>query len=47
MILLARAVRVYVATQPVSLRRSFYGLANEVQEVLHVAQKRRPFLNPA
>jgi transposase len=35
-ILLPRAVRVYVATQPVSLRRSFDGLANEVREVLRM-----------
>ena len=34
MILLPRAVRVYVATQPVSLRRSFDGLSNEVRAVL-------------
>lgn len=34
MILLPRAVRVYVATQPVSLRRSFDGLSNEVRSVL-------------
>jgi transposase len=33
-ILLPRAVRVYVATQPVSLRRSFDGLSNEVRAVL-------------
>lgn len=32
--LLPRAVRVYVATQPVSLRRSFDGLSNEVRAVL-------------
>jgi len=36
MILLPRAVRVYVATQPVSLRRSFDGLSNEVREVLRM-----------
>lgn len=34
MILLPRAVHVYVATQPVSLRRSFDGLSNEVRGVL-------------
>ena len=34
MILLPRAVHVYVATQPVSLRRSFDGLSNEVRAVL-------------
>ena len=34
MILLPRAVRVYFATQPVSLRRSFDGLSNEVRAVL-------------
>lgn len=34
MILLPRAVRVYVAMQPVSLRRSFDGLSNEVRAVL-------------
>jgi transposase len=33
-ILLPRAVHVYVATQPVSLRRSFDGLSNEVRGVL-------------
>jgi transposase len=33
-ILLPRAVRVYVATEPVSLRRSFEGLSNEVRSVL-------------
>jgi transposase len=33
-ILLPRAVHVYVATQPVSLRRSFDGLSNEVRAVL-------------
>jgi transposase len=33
-ILLPRAVRVYFATQPVSLRRSFDGLSNEVRAVL-------------
>ena len=34
MILLPRAVRVYFATQPTNLRRSFEGLSNEVREVL-------------
>lgn len=34
MILLPRAVRVFVATQPVNLRRSFDGLSNEVRAVL-------------
>lgn len=34
MILLPRSVRVYVATQPVSLRKSFEGLSNEVRHVL-------------
>jgi transposase len=34
MILLPRAVRVYFATAPVSLRKSFDGLSNEVREVL-------------
>jgi transposase len=33
-ILLPRAVRVYVATQPVNLHRSFDGLSNEVRAVL-------------
>jgi transposase len=33
-ILLPRAVRVYFASQPVNLRRSFDGLANEVRHVL-------------
>ena len=32
--LLPRSVRVYVATKPVSLRKSFDGLSNEVREVL-------------
>ena len=31
---LPRAVRVYVASEPVSLRKSFEGLSNEVREVL-------------
>lgn len=34
MILVPRAVRVYFATQPTNLRRSFEGLSNEVREVL-------------
>ena len=34
MLLLPRAVRVYVAAQPVNLRKSFDGLTNEVREVL-------------
>jgi transposase len=34
MILLPRAVRVYFATAPVDLRRSFDGLSNEVRGVL-------------
>ncbi len=34
MILLPRAVRVYVATQPVNLRRSYDGLSNEVRGIL-------------
>lgn len=34
MLLLPRAVRVYVATYPVSLRKSFDGLCNEVRCVL-------------
>jgi hypothetical protein len=34
MILLLRAVRVYMATEPVNLRRSFDGLMNEVRSVL-------------
>ena len=34
MILLPRAVRVYFATAPVNLRRSFDGLTNEVRAVL-------------
>lgn len=34
MLLLPRAVRVYVATEPVNLRKSFDGLTNEVREVL-------------
>jgi transposase len=34
MILLPRAVRIYVATAPVNLRKSFEGLSNEVRTVL-------------
>jgi transposase len=34
MILLPRAVKVYVATAPCNLRKSFDGLSNEVGEVL-------------
>lgn len=34
MILLPRAVRVYFATEPVNLRKSFDGLSNEVRAVL-------------
>lgn len=34
MILLPRSVRIYVATEPVSLRKSFEGLSNEVRAVL-------------
>lgn len=34
MILLPRAVRIYVATYPVNLRRSFDGLMNEVRSAL-------------
>jgi transposase len=34
MILVPRSVRVYFATQPTNLRRSFEGLSNEVSEVL-------------
>jgi transposase len=33
-ILLPEAVRIYAATQPVSLRKSFEGLSNEVRAVL-------------
>jgi transposase len=33
-ILLPEAVRIYVATQPVSMRKSFEGLSNEVRSVL-------------
>lgn len=35
--LLPRAVRVYVATRPVRLNKSFDGLANEVQMTLRLA----------
>ena len=34
MILVPRAVRVYFATQPVSLRKSFDGLSNEIRHAL-------------
>lgn len=34
MILLPRAVRVYFATAPVNLRKSFDGLTNEIREML-------------
>ncbi len=34
MLLLPRAVRVYMATRPENLRKSFDGLANEVRSVL-------------
>lgn len=34
MILVPRSVRVYFATQPTNLRKSFEGLANDVREVL-------------
>lgn len=34
MILLPASVRVYVASEPVSMRRSFEGLSNEVRSVL-------------
>ena len=34
MILFPRAVRVYVATEPVNMRRSFDGLTAEVRSVL-------------
>lgn len=34
MILFPRAVRIYVATQPVNLHKSFDGLANAVRSVL-------------
>lgn len=34
MILLPRAVRIYVATEAANLRRSFEGLSNEVRSVL-------------
>ena len=34
MMFLPRAVKVYVATAPCNLRRSFDGLSNEVREVL-------------
>ena len=34
MILLPRSVRIYVATEPANLRKSFEGLSNEVRHVL-------------
>ena len=34
MILLPRAVRVYFATQPMNLRKSYDGLSNEVRSIL-------------
>ena len=34
MILIPRAVRVYFATQPTSLRKSFDGLVNEIRHTL-------------
>ena len=34
MLLLSRAVHVYVATEPCCLRKSFEGLANEVRQAL-------------
>jgi len=34
MILLPRSVRIYVATAPANLRKSFEGLSNEVRSVL-------------
>ena len=34
MILLPRSVRIYVATEPVNLRKSFEGLSNEVRTAL-------------
>ncbi len=34
MILLPRSVRIYAATQPVNLQKSFEGLSNEVRSVL-------------
>lgn len=34
MILLPRAVKVYFATEPVNLRKSFDGLSNDVRQVL-------------
>ena len=36
MIFLPRSVKVYVAVPPVSLRKSFDGLSNEVREVLRL-----------
>lgn len=34
MILLPRSVRIYVATQPVNLRKSFDGLSNQIRSIL-------------
>jgi len=34
MILLPRSVRIYIATSPVNLRKSFDGLSNEVRSIL-------------
>ncbi len=34
MILLPRSVRIYLATEPANLRKSFEGLSNEVRSVL-------------
>jgi hypothetical protein len=34
MILLSQSVRIYVSREPVSLRKSFEGLSNEVRSVL-------------
>lgn len=35
MILLPRSAKVFVATQPVDMRKSFDGLSNAAREVLH------------
>jgi len=40
MLLLPRAVKVYIATRPVRLNRSFDGLSNIVREVLVVLSTR-------
>lgn len=34
MFLIPRSVRIYVATRPASLRKSFEGLSNEIREIL-------------